>query len=62
MGLKELRAKRTREVSVSLDTVARETGIKKSTLYYWERHPKAIKADGAEVLARYFGCKPEELL
>lgn len=62
MPLREVRESRTREVSVSLDTVAKETGIPKSTLYYWERHPSAIKAEGAERLARYFGCEPRDLL
>ena len=62
MPLREIREGCTRRVSVSLDTVAKETGIPKSTLYYWERHPSAIKAEGAEKLARFFGCKPSDLL
>lgn len=61
MALKDVRERCTRKVPVSLEKVARDTGIPKSRLYYWEHHPSAIKAEGAEILAKYFGCKPADL-
>lgn len=45
----------------SVDKVAEAMGVTRKTIASWENRPETMKYVDAKKLARYYGCKVEDL-